>query len=424
MVTREPAPPAGPRATTVAPAPQSPRKPRIEEPPAPERRRARAGSAGVDVVYTFSNVTWQAAARRGFFMSEDRLVRSLLSSDRVDRLLVCNHARSLPLKLLRDLSRTDQAIFPTDERTRLVEPVRLRRLDPASIRAVRRGFDRYDRALERAVRRVGMKNPVVITGHPLVAGFCNLEWARAVTWYAVDDWAEHPAYSRWWNAYRESYELVRARARRVAAVSSVLLERLAPTGPSAIVPNGLDPSEWIGDEAAPAWVSALPRPLLVYAGALDSRIDVDWLKTLADAQPSSSIVLIGPLTEPDHLAPLRAVPNVHFRDPVARGPLTALIRHADAGLLPHRVTRLTSAMSPLKLLEYLAAGLPVAATDLRPVRALGHPGVVLVPDGGDFAAAVRSALVIGRAPESERLAFVEGNSWRSRHDHVLDLAFA
>lgn len=357
-------------------------------------------------------------------MSEDRLVRSLLSSDRVDRLIVCNHARSLPLKLLRDLSRTDRAIFPTDERTRLVEPLRLRRLDPASIGAVRRGFARYDRALERAVRRFGMRNPVVITGHPLVAGFCNLEWARTATWYAVDDWAEHPAYSRWWDAYRESYELVRARARRVAAVSSVLLERLAPTGPSAIVPNGLDPSEWTRDENPPEWVSSLPRPLLVYAGALDSRIDIDWLKTLADAEPSSSIVLVGPLTEPDHVAPLRAVPNVHFHEPVDRGPLTALIRNADAGLLPHRITRLTSAMSPLKLLEYLAAGLPVAATNLPPVRALGHPGVVLVPDGGDFAAGVRSALAIGRASESERLAFVEGNSWRFRHEHVLDLAFA
>jgi teichuronic acid biosynthesis glycosyltransferase TuaH len=386
------------------------------------RPTASVDAPGVDVVYTFSNVTWQAAAQRGFFMSEDRLVRSLLSSGRVDRLLVCNHARSLPLKLLRDLSRSEQAQFPADERTHLVEPLRLRRRDPASIRGVERGFARYDRVLERAVRRFRLREPVVITGHPLLAGFGELGWARAVTWYAVDDWAEHPAYSRWWSAYRESYERVRARARRVAAVSSVLVERLAPTGPSAIVPNGLDPSEWTVDEAPPPWVAGLARPLLVYAGALDSRIDVGWLQTLARAEPTASIVLVGPLIEPDHLAPLRGAPNVHFHTPLERGPLTGLIRSADAGLLPHRVTRLTSAMSPLKLLEYLAAGLPVAATDLPPVRALGHRRVVLVTDEGEFATAVKAALAIGRAAECERLEFIEANSWRSRHERLLDLA--
>ena len=100
------------------------------------------------------------------------------------------------------------------------------------------------------------------------------------------------------------------------------------------------------------------------------------------------------------------------------------MRAADLGLLVHRELPLTRAMSPLKLYEYLAAGLPVVASDLPPVRGV-HPSVELVnPAGGDYPRAVRAALASGRAGESERLAFIERSSWRARHDELLALALA
>jgi teichuronic acid biosynthesis glycosyltransferase TuaH len=388
------------------------------------RPPAASGTGLTDVVYTFSNASWQAAYRRGFFMPEDRLVRSLLASERVGRLLVCNHARSLPLKLLRGLVGSDRAPFPADDRTRLIQPLRLRRRDPAALPDVVREFAAYDRSIQRAAARYGLNDPVVVTGHPLVAAFSPLRWARAVTWYAIDDWSEHPAYARWRDAYLEGYARVRGSGRRVAAVSSVLLDRLAPLGKSIVVPNGIDPEEWRSPAQAPDWMRRVSRPLAVYVGALDSRIDVEWVRSFAEDSPSATVALVGPLVEPDHLAPLTELPNVLFPGALGRGPLTALIRGADVGLLPHRRSRLTEAMSPLKLLEYLAGGLPVAAADLTPVRDFAYPRVVRVPSGGDFSGAVRQALTIGRCPEAERLDFLQANSWRSRHELLLDLAFA
>lgn len=390
-----------------------------------ELRESTPGTDTTDVVYILHSATWQAAWRRGLYMPEDRLVSSLCASERVGRLLVCNHARSLPVKLLRDLTGSERIPFPADERTHLVEPLRLRRRDAPSVRGARHDAAAYDRAISRAARRHGLRNPVAIVAHPVVAGLASLPWARSVTWYATDDWASHPGYVRWHSVYRESYDRVRATRRRVAAVSAVLRDRVAPTGPSLVIPNGLDPLEWTGEVTPPEWLDTRPAgPLLVYAGTLDDRIDVPWMQALAGALPSARIVLVGPLVDPAHLAPLRALPNIEFRDPIGRGALTGLIRSADAGLLPHRVTPLTAAMSPLKVLEYLAAGLPVAATDLPPVREFAHARVELVPEGGDYADGVRRALSHGRASEHERLDFLDANSWRSRHDQLLDLAFA
>ncbi len=426
--------------------------------PPPDRAPDPAlAEAGGDVVFTFSYLSWTAAARRGWFGTEDRLARGLVEHEGVGRVLICDRARSLPAKLVRERLRGERAAFPSDERRRLLGPVRLRRSDPASLRGVARAFASYGRAVERGAREMGLEDPVVITTHPLVAGFADLRWARAVTYYALDDWTEHPAYGRWWAAYRESYRRIRERGHRVAAVSAALLERLAPRGPGLVVPNGLEPREWEAQENArqdsgredldwslrdrdgsggrPREADSDPRalgaasaaaalgggPLVVYAGTLDARLDVEWLRETARALPRARIALVGPVADAAHLEPLRAVPNVEIRAPLERAELAALLRAADLGVIPHRRTPLTEAMSPLKLYEYLASGLPVVASDLAPMRGV-DPRVKLVAEGGDFAGAAAEALALGRAREEQRLEFVRANSWRSRHDALLGLA--
>jgi teichuronic acid biosynthesis glycosyltransferase TuaH len=374
-----------------------------------------------EVVFAFSYLSWGAAARRGWFGTEDRLARGLVTHEQVQRVLICDRARSLPLKLLRDRLARDAAPFPADERRQLLAPVRLRRRDPAALNSVRRTFASYGREMERGARRMGLEDPVVITTHPLVAGFAELSWARAVTYYALDEWTAHPAYSRWWAAYRASYRCIRERGHRVAAVSDALLRSLMPTGASCVVPNGLEPSEWLDQPIALRPSADRRGPLLVYAGSLDARLDVEWLRETARAMPQATLALVGPLVDAAHLQPLRGEPNVTIRAPLARAELATLIRSADVGLIPHRRSSLTDAMSPLKLYEYLAGGLPVAATDLEPMRGIDDR-VVLVGEGGDFPAAVRAAHALGRARESERCAFVRANSWRSRHDALLELA--
>jgi teichuronic acid biosynthesis glycosyltransferase TuaH len=387
-------------------------------------RAARAGGAR-DVVFVFSYVTWQAAARRGWFMSEDRLARALVGHPRVRRVLVGDLMRSLPVKVARDLltPAREREPFPAGESAQLVQPLRLRRSDPTSPRGVQRFAAAYDHALARAVARMGLHEPAAIVAHPLLAGFAEFAWARAVTYYAIDDWAAHLPHRPWWPTYRESYAALRVRRRRVAAVSATLLERLAPTGPCAVIPNGLEPSEWIGDPTPPGWQRDMLRPLLLYVGTLDARLDVPALIAIARALPQATVVLAGALLDPAHLRPLRAEPNIEIRPALDRAGISGLVRVADVGLIPHLRSPLTEAMSPLKLYEYLAGGLPVVGADLPPLRGV-HPRVLLVGEPGGYPDAVERALAIGLAAEDERLTFVQTNSWNARHECLLDLALA
>ena len=376
------------------------------------------------MVLSLCFVTWEDGVRRGMHFPPDRLIEALLAHPQTRRLLVVDgyrdRLRTYAKRALR--RRLDPARSQDPERVRHLRPVRTRgRLDPAPVTGLERLYRHWDARVEREVRRAGLERPALITTNPFVAGFAPLRWAADVTYYVWDDWAAQPGYSRWWPAFLESYDRVRARGLRVCAVSQEILERTRPSGPALLVPNGIDPAEWAEPSPAPGWFAALPGPRLLYAGTLDARIDIELVAATARRFPGGSVVLVGAIADPAHLEPLHDLANVHVRPAVPRAEIAALIAAADACLVPHVRTRQTMAMSPLKLYEYVAAGRPVAAVDLPPMRGVS-PRVVLVEEAGDYPGAVARALEIGSAPEDERREFLANNSWKRRYDDLIALA--
>jgi glycosyltransferase involved in cell wall biosynthesis len=395
------------------------RRPRRAESPSFLTSAGPGGSH--DVVFTFYGETWTDAQRREMYMSGDRLLQTLLDNPAVRNLVVANPYRSAPIQWARRLACQRPAPFPDDARRMLVEPRRVRRRDPTSVRALERVYATYDHALERAASRVGAHRPVVITTSPFVAGFAPLRWAHQVTFYAWDDWMSGLPVRRWWPAYEEAYARVRHSGRAVAAVSQAIVDRIMPTGPSAVVPNGVAPGEWRSPPTAPSWFAALPSPRILYVGVVDDRLDVRALRDVATRFSHGTVILLGPIGDRRALDPLRRVSNVRIEPPVGRADVASLVHAADVCVMPHRSTRLTAAMSPLKLYEYLAGGRPVAATDLPPVRAV-DPRIVRVREGESFADGVADALDRGALTEDERLAFIDANSWQRRHDDLLTLS--
>jgi teichuronic acid biosynthesis glycosyltransferase TuaH len=385
---------------------------------------ARAGASidgGHDVVFTFYGETWTDAQRRNMYMAGDRLVETLLSSPAVRSLVVANPYRSAATQWARRIAGHHPAAFPHAPDRMLVEPRRVRRRDPISVRALERACAAYDRLLERAAAEVGAHDPAVITTNPFVAGFAPMRWARNVTFYAWDDWTSGLPVRRWWPAYEEAYARVRHSGRGVVAVSQAILDRIIPTGPSAVIPNGVEPEEWRSPPPAAGWFATLPSPRILYVGVVDDRLDLAAVRDVADRFPRGTVVFLGPVGDPKAVEPLRSLPNVRIEPAVGRREVASVVHAADVCIMPHVSNRLTAAMSPLKLYEYLAGGRPVAATDLPPVQAV-DPRIVGVRDGESFADGVAEALDRGPLTEDERLEFIDANSWQRRHDELLAVA--
>ncbi|SFR88420.1 Glycosyltransferase involved in cell wall bisynthesis [Microbacterium sp. cf046] len=375
--------------------------------------------APLDHVFTFSYETYADALQRGMMRPPDRILQTLMTSPRVGRLLVANPYRSFVSEAARRV-RGRGGISPTAP-PHIVQPVRLARADARSRRSLVEAYRRYDERLRRAAEELGLQSPRVITTNPLVAGFAPFAWASTVTYFGRDDWLSSEARRAYWPAYRAAYRQMREAEVGVVAVSEQIIERIAPLGPHAVVPNGVEPAEWTGPAPdAPGWLAAIPGPRAIYVGTIDTRLDTEGVAALAASRPGVSIVLLGPVPDADYIRPLRAIPNVHVHPGVGRADLVAALRNSHVSLLAHRRTPLTEAMSPLKVYEYLAAGIPVVSIDLPPVRSLGDR-VLLAPSTAEMGPMLDRAIEMGEATEAERSDFVDRHSWASRHRVILDM---
>ncbi len=220
-----------------------------------------------------------------------------------------------------------------------------------------------------------------------------------VVYDLLDDWTS-PALGDWYEPAAEQ-RLVDLATGLVASAPD-LRDRLGPD--AALVPNAVNVALFGGDPGPlPDDFPQADGPVIGYHGSLyGAWMDWDGLAKLAAADPAMRVVIIG-----DDKAPRPELPvNVHFLGFKAQADLLGYIARFDAAIIPWEVSDLTHAVSPLKVYEYLAAGVPVAAPNLRALH--GVDGVHTAPT---LDQALARALAAPR-PDRER-ALVE-HSWQQR----------
>ena len=142
----------------------------------------------------------------------------------------------------------------------------------------------------------------------------------------------------------------------------------------------------------PADLAAIPEPRLGVVGVHDYRLDVDAVEALVQGDPGWQVVLIGPLRMGHaDVARLHRLPNVHLLGGKPRQQLPSYLRGLKAALIPYKVCELTRNIFPLKLFEYLAAGLPVIAGGLPELERYREV-VSLADKVEDYPGLVRAAI--------------------------------
>ncbi len=250
--------------------------------------------------------------------------------------------------------------------------------------------------------------------------------AEAVVYYCVDDFASFSGYDR--GQVLADEETLCRRADLVVTTSRALQDAKAPLNPNTIlVPHGVDYAHFARaiekDLPVPEDLADIPHPVLGFFGLIRDWVDLDLVAEVARRRPAWHVVLVGDSTV--DLTPYRDLPNLHF---VGRKPyedLPAWCRRFDVGLIPFKINDLTEAVNPIKLREYLAAGLPVLSTPLPEVVACGFPvRVVEGPDG--FVGACEAALAEGAGIEARRSrsAPMAEETWDRKVDRIADRLIA
>jgi len=161
------------------------------------------------------------------------------------------------------------------------------------------------------------------------------------------------------------------------------------------------------------------RPKLGYVGNLEAKVDIDLLRTVAEADPTWQIYLIGSTHANAQILELDAYDNVHFVGVLPYEEARGWIAAFDVALIPHRDTEQTRSMNPLKLYVYCALGVPVVSTRVANLGALAEH-IRIADDTSAFIHAIRDALAQGKPPiPSDLRHTLEANAWPKRVDHII-----
>ncbi len=252
--------------------------------------------------------------------------------------------------------------------------------------------------------------PLLVTGSPpSVSVFGRLgEYGSA--YLCMDDFLHLPNVSAHMIAPLERELLERVDV-VVATAQALVASKRPRSGMAYHLPQGVNFEHFSRPRAVPAELASLPRPLIGFAGGLITPpVDLALIQRLAHEYPNGSIVLVGPVQT--DLSPV-ALPNVHVLGRKPYSVLPAFVQAFDVGLIPYVLNEHTIAVDPLKLLEYLAAGVPVVSTDLPEVRKY-ESSVTICQGQESFVDGVRCVLRSPQDSVETRKSVAREHGWSRR----------
>jgi glycosyltransferase involved in cell wall biosynthesis len=234
-------------------------------------------------------------------------------------------------------------------------------------------------------------------------------------YYCTDQWAEFSSLEGEKIRSQEK-ELVRKVDVVFATARSIVEQKRQLNPETHLISHGVDRDHFAralsAETPVPADIAHLPRPIIGFFGLIEDWIDTDLFVFLARKRPAWSIVVIGQ----SHIGldGLLGIPNLHL---IGRRPyrdLPAYSRAFAVGLCPFRLNELTAHVNPIKLREYLSAGLPVVSSDLPECRLPVGLGRV-ARSHEEFLAEIEAAIATDSdAARHERSEAMKTETWQHK----------
>jgi len=172
-----------------------------------------------------------------------------------------------------------------------------------------------------------------------------------------------------------------------------------------------DPSTRVPDDLA-----RLPRPVFGFFGLVADWVDLDVFAAVARAYPDGSVAILGKVQPGVDVSRLQSLRNVHLLGRRSYQELPGYCRGFDVALMPFKWNELTLNANPLKVREYLAAGLPCVSTPLPEVEKIGLCKLARTPQ--DYVEQVAACLAEGAGPSRARAQRIFNESWDARVEDI------
>jgi glycosyltransferase involved in cell wall biosynthesis len=277
--------------------------------------------------------------------------------------------------------------------------------------------------LARFLRRrfSALHDTVIVSTIPIVGDLPDRLLARRWVYYCVDDFSVWPGLDS--EALSSMERKFVARADRIVAAGDNLAARMLSLGREAcVITHGIDLEHW-RSRPSTNHLREFERPIVLFWGLIDRRLDINALRALDASMTSGTIVLLGPQQDPDPA--LGTLRRVRRPGPRPYESLPALAAESDVLIMPYADLPVTRAMQPLKLKEYLATGRPVVSTRLP--ATVGWEDCLDIVDGAEAFAAAVMCRCHAAAPSPQaaaRAQRLEHESWRAKAAQFAEVLFS
>ncbi len=194
-----------------------------------------------------------------------------------------------------------------------------------------------------------------------------------------------------------------------------------------LVPNGVNYGAYaaaLADPYRPDDLRRIKPPRLGYIGLIGDKLDFNLLLGLAKEHPEWSLVFLGNeqvSQQRKAWQELRDLANVHYLGRVEVSQVPHYVKGFQVGLLPYVQNRHAEHICPLKLYDYLAAGIPIASVEIPVAREFSQY-VHLSDSPQNFAEAVRTALAdVASERRQARREIAAQHNWETRVEQLSDL---
>ncbi|MHA1381550.1 MAG: glycosyltransferase [Candidatus Helarchaeota archaeon] len=186
-----------------------------------------------------------------------------------------------------------------------------------------------------------------------------------------------------------------------------------------VIPNGVDYYHFSGDiKKEPDNLISIPRPRILYVGVIREWFDLDLLFKLARSFPNCSFVIVGPwqINKP---ALIKGQTNLYILGEIPYKLLPGILSYCDVGIVPFKINnKLVQGVSPIKIYEYLAAGLPVVSTYWKELEMQAMP-IFLAKNTEEFIKGVKASLKYSFQDKEELRQYAKTCSWEQRLKFML-----
>ena len=267
-------------------------------------------------------------------------------------------------------------------------------------------------SLRRALRKLKFSRPITLTFVPSSADVAGNLGEETIIYYCVDEYSQFSGTDA--KAILRMEQRLIEKSDLVVVSAGKLMESKQGHNPNThLITHGVDVAHFrkacFPETVVPADIAHIKGPIVGFFGLIADWVDLEVIRAMAVARPQWSFVLIGEVRT--DISRLKEMPNVHFPGRRPYATLPAYCKAFDVAVLPFVWNELTLAANPLKMREYLAAGLPLISTPLPEVMRLKHlVRMARTPD--EYLAHIEQLIVSGKTgPDIAISRQMDTESW-------------